>query len=383
MTLLHPTDAARSFPGFAPMGEAQSGQALRQRMARPLSEERLTDMSKRTDKLGYVAPQATEFGNRLVAWKSAVAASDALKAPADQSVEADDTYDAELARVVTAEDAAAEALVGTPAETTEQIALKVDAIYRRWVGGASLAEPETRRQVASWPSDGQQTTADMAQCLLALYLDLTGLPAPELPVRPPARAAETAFSTLFAAYEAAEAEENEALRLERETGQQLDDDELGRLQRARHNTLWSVMLEPAPDLDSLAWKLARSIDIAHADYVGDSADNPETISRLLGGRAWDDGCIPAVAYQDVLRLAGRHGSITEAKPDDFDPRSFLSDLEERTGAVITLTETGSPSIAATDMKGASGDLLLAAQSWAALSPARRGQVQDHLLGAGR
>lgn len=382
MTLLHPTDAARSFPSFAPLGEAQSGQALRQRTARPLSEERLTDMSKRTDRLGYVAPQATEFGHRLAAWKSAVAASDALKAPADESGEGRDAYEAALDRVVPAEDAAADALVATPAETIEQVALKVDAIYRRWVGGASLAELETRRWIAALPADKQQTTTDKAQCLLALYLDLTGLPAPELPKRPPARVAESAFSTLFAAYEAAEAEENEALRLERETGQALDD-ELDRLQGARISALWSLMLEPAPDLDSLAWKLARSIDIAHADYVGDSADNPETISRLLSGRAWDDGCIPAVAYQDVLRLAGHHGPITEAKPDDFDPKVFLADLEDRTGAGITLTETGSPAIAATDMNGASGNPLAAAQSWAALSPARRGQVQDHLMGVSR
>ncbi len=180
MTLLHPTDAARSFPGFAPLGEAKSGQALRQRTARPLSEERLTDMSKRTDKLGFVAPQATEFGVRAEVWRKAVAATDAMKAPADRSAEAQDQYEDELAAAVDAEDDAAEAIIGAPVETTAQIALKVDVMFRRWMGGGSFADPKVRKQVANLAPAGfrQKDDRDMAQCLLALYLDLTGDPIP-------------------------------------------------------------------------------------------------------------------------------------------------------------------------------------------------------------
>lgn len=135
-------------------------------------------MSKRTDRLGFVAPQATEFGQRVAAWRSAVADADALEAPRDQSQGAQGAYERQLELAVLAEDAAAEAIIGTPAETTADIAQKVDVMYRRWVGRGSLADAGERRKVAALHGHMQQTTEDMAQCLLALYIDLTGAPVP-------------------------------------------------------------------------------------------------------------------------------------------------------------------------------------------------------------
>lgn len=351
---------------------------------RPLSEERLTVMSTMTRTRSFAptqpaAPQG-EFAIRLSAYRAATKFTAAWKL--DESDP--DTSESELAQRTDAEDTAHDALIGTPASSTHEVAEKINALYRRWSNDSrDLSAPETRAWVVSWPETGQTCDyRDFGQSLLALYLDVTGLPSSALPPRPASTKVSTAFEELRKAYEAAEAVENAAYRVERETGQTIDNDELCRLQNDRLDALWSVMLEPAPDLDALAWKLARGIDVAHADYTGDSAENPETIARLLSERSWDAGCIPAVAYQDVLRLAGRNGPLTEVKPDAFDPVAFLSDLERRTGATVTLTASGSPSISATDHKGMAGNILTAAQEWTALSPTHKGKLQLHLIGIG-
>ena len=173
MTLLHPTDAARSFPGFAPLGEAKSGQALRQRTARPLSEERLTDMSKRTDKLGYVAPQPqpTIAGPSA----SAVAVSELQKV----NTQVDAWYAAhEGAATIPSEvraelnalgyTAARDRVFATPALTPQDLAAKIATIWELSSDIEWHPARDDHREIVAKGGD-----ADHA--LLACYLDALSL----------------------------------------------------------------------------------------------------------------------------------------------------------------------------------------------------------------
>lgn len=341
-------------------------------------------MSRNTRKRGFVAPQPSTavsvFADRLEALRAAGRRVDEWRTdPADQG-----GSEAELAVLQDAEDEAHDALIGTPAATTSEVADKVNALFRRWANGTGdLHDPLIRKAVAAWPETGHICDErDYAQTLLALYMDLTGL-GEGLPVRPLVVRNPSAFYQHVKAFEAAAREEDEALIRERESGDTLSNEELERLYQARFDHLWAAMLEPSPDLDALAWKLARGIEIAHADFEGECVDDPAFISRLLGEAAWDDGRLPAIAYQDVLRLAGRHGPVTDAKPDSFDPSVFLADLEQRSGSTITLSRGGDACIAPTDLAGAGADLLAAAEAWSALSPAHKSKVRIKLRELGQ
>lgn len=68
-------------------------------------------------------------------------------------------------------------LIQTPAVTLEHIAAKVDALYQRtpeWRGD-SLSDEETRRAIAAIASPRPTDDDDLAQCLLAIYLDLQAM----------------------------------------------------------------------------------------------------------------------------------------------------------------------------------------------------------------
>ncbi len=138
------------------------------------------------------------------------------------------------------------------------------------------------------------------------------------------------------------------------------------------------MLAPAPSLDALAWKLEHAIDVAHAEYVGENAKDPATISRLLGTTAWDDGCIPALALQDVLRLAGRHGPVTEAKPNPFNAGDFINDLRHDCGATIYLDSDNLVRIQVGRPTDGSCDLVTATNRWGALTDPERDTVRHFI-----
>lgn len=171
MTLLHPTDAARSFPGFAPIGEVQSGQALRQRTARPLSEERLTDMSKRTDKLSYVAPQAdigvtTPFAQVLADFEAINARVNEWYERHEEVVVFNASQKAELAAFgwTTARDK----VFATPALTAADLAGKIATLYE--LPGLFDYHPQrlSHQEIVSKGSDADQA-------LLTCYLDALSL----------------------------------------------------------------------------------------------------------------------------------------------------------------------------------------------------------------
>ena len=322
-------------------------------------------MPARTNKRGLMAPphaaalNALDFAHAHEAFRRALAVGATAKTEEDVDATGD----------VIAQ--ACDHLLSIPATTPAEIAVKVEAYAWLNTVSSDMADPANQHRIAAGNDD-------KAKGLLAIYLDLTGLVSPAAPI-----VASPAFTSAREDYEAAEANEAEAFRIERESDVSLSNEELDSLYATRHDALWTAMLVPSPDLDALAWKLAMGINIAHAEFTGESANDPATISRLLAEKAWDGGCIPAVAYQDVLRLAGRQGPLTEAKPDTFDAATFLANLMRDCGAAVLLTRDGTPAIQTQSRRKGPSDIVAASARWDGLSNAHQWKVRDHLLRCGQ
>lgn len=89
----------------------------------------------------------------------------------------------------------------------------------------------------------------------------------------------------------------------------------------------AVMACPAPDLASLRTKVQLILNDAHCDYIGEHADNPSALSRILTESCLD-GAGPLVRiYQDLCRLTGHGTPALEAHP--FDAQQWLAAFESQ------------------------------------------------------
>ncbi|HYC98499.1 hypothetical protein [Brevundimonas sp.] len=347
MTMLDQNDAARSFPGFASNGDAQSGRTLRQRTARPLSEERLTVMSRTTGKRGFVPAQATasvqslDFAAAAEAFRAAVA----LDGTATSEAENDATADLIAER--------ADRLIGVPASDPAQIAEKVNAFL--WLHGCTsgnLSDPATQRRIAT-------SQNEPAKGLLALYLDLTAL----ADARAVARAG---WDSALAAYEAAQAMEDAVTEAEKEIDHT---DVWSAANAAKHRALEALLMTRAPDAQAMGEKARLAIINLHASWRGDEITDPAFISRLLAGEA--EEVFVASIYQDGLALAGCADATVVAEPDPFDAEEWLADVETRTGSMLT------PSDSYGNAEFEGGDATTAAAERNALHPSHEFGVTQH------
>lgn len=103
---------------------------------------------------------------------------------------------------------------------------------------------------------------------------------------------------------------------------------------------WRDMIDcPAPDAAALAYKVAAYVDVAHAELIGDSANAPETLRRLL-----QDGSLPGTRsivrfMQDAFRQAGLSHPCLAAGLDDaltVEPRGTGPDLRPQLAAMGAL-----------------------------------------------
>ena len=333
-------------------------------------------MSKSTSKRAFVAPQPSVsnrvFATRLASYRAAAKATDDWTY--DPSNE--DASEADLSTRSNAEGVAQNALIATPAQTTTEVAEKVNALFRRWAGGkGDLSNPADRRAVAAWPDDGyfSCTDRDYGQSLLALYLDLTGLPSPMLPAR--AKDAEPVSAAWLAATvahnEATAAKEDIAAR-EKATDEDLGD-EYNAARAAEADRLDELMNVRAPDVASMAEKARRLIAHVHLDWIDEPEVDAAVISRLLGDDDWTEGGMVAALMQDALALAGNTGPIVEAKPDPFDGSVWLAETRARTGTVIEEIEGGK--IAFPSTPDAPGAAMLASAAFSDLRQWQRSEVE--------
>lgn len=306
MTLLDPTDAARSFPGFAPNGEAQSGRTLRQRTARPLSEERLTHMSKTTGKRALVASQPAAAISVL----DFAAASEAFAAArAKDGTARTEVQSAAIADLIAER---ADRLIGIPTTVRSQIAEKVNAFL--WLHGCTsgdLSDPATQERIAA-------SHNEPAKCLLAIYLDLT------------AARDRSAWESAVAAYTAAQAEEDAVTEAEKDVDHT---DAWNAANRAKFAALDALLMTRAPDAAAMGEKARLAIINLHASWRGDDIADPAFMSRLLAGEP--EEMFAACIYQDGVALAGGSGAIVSAGPDSFDAGAWLAEIEGRTGSTLT------------------------------------------------
>lgn len=107
-----------------------------------------------------------------------------------------------------------------------------------------------------------------------------------------------------------------------------------------HEALWDVQHAAlvvlantrAPDVAAMVEKTRRIIN-AMPSFADESADDPETISMLLGGN-WLE-TIAAAILQDGLTMLGQDGPLTTAEPKTFNARAWVQQTERRTGARLT------------------------------------------------
>lgn len=80
-----------------------------------------------------------------------------------------------------------------------------------------------------------------------------------------------------------------------------------------YSEAWRALIDcPAPDAAALAYKVAAYVDLAHAEVIGDSASNPDTLRRLLGDTALPGAFAIVRLMQDAFRQAGlSHPSLAE------------------------------------------------------------------------
>lgn len=68
---------------------------------------------------------------------------------------------------------------------------------------------------------------------------------------------------------------------------------------------WHALIAcPAPGAAALAYKVAAYIDLAHAELIGDSVTNPETLRRLLDDTSLPGSFALVRFMQDAFRQAG-------------------------------------------------------------------------------
>lgn len=322
MTLLDTADAARSFPGFAPNGDAQSGRTLRQRTARPLSEERLTRMSNSTGKRAYAPAQVTASLSAL----DFAAAHEAFGAALFKIEQAS----GDEAAVDAAADVAAycaDRLLGVPTIDPAQIAAKVDAY--NWLhptGAGPLHDAQSQRRIAS--SDNEA-----AKGLLAIYLDLvTAAQAGPAPTdRAEWNRVVGAYEDALAAKKAAEHAEDavpedaaDALVEEAEASAEAARDAADRAMEA-------VLALRAPDAASMAEK-ARLI-LAHRHMEEAETTNPGFLSNFKA-EGWEEETLGNL-YQDALALAGTTGPLVTVGTDTFSASEWLETMEAVTGCVLS------------------------------------------------
>lgn len=322
MTLLDNNDAARSFPGFAPNGDAQSGRTLRQRTARPLSEERLTHMSTDTGKRGFVASQpaaaisALDFAARLSAYHSARAKLEATDVEDEAGIKA--ACDAMIR--------AQEALIATPVRPPALIAEKVNALYHRFGGERedNLSDPTTQAEIIGMADLWKGSEEDVGQCLLSVYLDLTA-----------AQQNRAAWDAVVQAVEAAWAEVEAVNARERETDEDCSE-EWGVVWDRHGEALEALLNTRAPDAVAMGLKARLIIEKAMSDHRDDDPDNPDTLSRLMGDGDWSEHAMAAL-YQDGLAFAGVISPAALAAPEKFDGVAWLHEAEAAFGVRFATT----------------------------------------------
>lgn len=265
-------------------------------------------MTKGTTKRGFIPPQPAAALSVL----DFAAANDAFTRAATLALKTGPEEEAvDAAAAVAAE--LADKVLGVPTSDPAQIGQKIAAyhwLHHGWPG--LLTDPALRQRIA-------QHGDDPSQGLLAIYLDVTHSPAT-------AFASDPVWDQVVSRFEAADAVV-EAL-YEGEDDVDPASDQFTELRSARV----AMLNARAPNAKALAYKLARLIESQFTEEVGDTATNPDTISRMLS----DDPIEQAVAavYQDALALAGEAGPLVTAQPDPFDPEAWLAQIEAATGTHI-------------------------------------------------
>ena len=103
--------------------------------------------------------------------------------------------------------------------------------------------------------------------------------------------------------------------------------------RARWDAFEKLAQTPPPNMAAMAYVLRELINLAHADFIDDHADNPDTISRNLSVEYWDGGRAPAILYLSAMRAAGLDTPAFAA--ERFDPRAWIEDFERLSGHRMT------------------------------------------------
>lgn len=83
--------------------------------------------------------------------------------------------------------------------------------------------------------------------------------------------------------------------------------------RAAEEALEALVNLPAPDIAAVALKARLAISRWHADSIGDHAENPATIARILA-EGVDKGYLTVRLYQDAARLAGLPSAVLDVEP---------------------------------------------------------------------
>lgn len=322
MTLLDHNDAARSFPAFATKGEAQSGRTLRQRTARPLSEERLTQMSNSTGKRAYAPAQVTASLSAL----DFAAAHEAFGAALFKVEQASGDEAAVDAAADIAADCA-DQLLGIPTADPAQIAAKLDTYnWLHPIGAGPLHDTQSQRRIAS-------SNNEAAKGLLAIYLDLVS--AAQAGHAPSDRAE---WNRLIRAYEDAVAKKKAAEDAEDAVPDDAEDVVVEAAEAAAEaardaadRAMEAVLAQRAPDAASMAEK-ARLI-LAHRHMEEAETTNPGFLSNFKA-EGWEEEALGNL-YQDALALAGVTGPLVTAGTDTFSAEEWLETMEGATGCVLS------------------------------------------------
>lgn len=101
---------------------------------------------------------------------------------------------------------------------------------------------------------------------------------------------------------------------------------------AENEALRAVMFMRAPDPAAMAEKARRGINHAYVELRGESADDADTLERMLSDGPWDEGCVVAALYQDALALSGDTGPLSVVAVSAFDGPDWIAATVASTGA---------------------------------------------------
>jgi hypothetical protein len=91
----------------------------------------------------------------------------------------------------------------------------------------------------------------------------------------------------------------------------------------------ALLATRAPRPSAIAFK-ARAALFATCRYGDEKADDPRTIAMLLDCDPLE--ALAASVFQDGLAFAGERPDLTAVRPNSFDARAWLADVEAKTGA---------------------------------------------------